>query len=95
MTDGPVQDLTQLRGHLKMLRDALAVNDVAAVEAATASLREALALFSSASILPAESQGLARDMSVLSSDVADTLASRLNAFDLVIEALREEESARR
>jgi len=95
MTDGPVRDLTQLRDQFTTLRDALAVNDVAAVEAATEHLRATLQSFSTDTALSPAAQALARDVTALSGTVADTLAARLNAFDLVIEALRNEESSHR
>ncbi|MBU3730112.1 MAG: hypothetical protein FGM26_01035 [Beijerinckiaceae bacterium] len=94
MTEGPVRDLTQLRDQFTTLRNALAVNDVAAVEAATASLRSTLETFTPENALTADAQALAREVTALSGQVAETLAARLNAFDLVIEALRNEESTR-
>lgn len=94
MTDGPVRDLTQLRDQFTTLRDALAINDVAGVEAATESLRATLATFSPDTALTEDAHALAREVTALSGRVADSLAARLNAFDLVIEALRNEESTR-
>ena len=95
MKDGPVRDLTQLRDQFTTLRDALAVNDVAVVEAATDRLRATLQNFSSDTDLSPAAQALARDVTALSGTVAEALAARLNAFDLVIEALRNEESTQR
>jgi hypothetical protein len=93
MTEDPVRDLTQLRNQFLTLRDALAANDVAAVDAATAALRAALTSFSAGQTLPPEAQDLLRGVAQLSGEVADTLSSRLHAFDLVIEALRQQEGA--
>jgi hypothetical protein len=67
---------------------------VAAIDAATASLRQALSSVPSDPSLSAEAQSLVRDIAALSSEVETTLASRLQAFDLVIEALRAEEDTR-
>lgn len=92
MTEGPVRDLTHLHQQFVALRSALATNDVAAVEAATLSLRAALEAWPGGDI-PAEAQHLVRDVTALSGEVADALASRLRAFDMVIEALRSQEGA--
>jgi hypothetical protein len=94
MTEDPVRDLTQLRSQFLALRSALAVNDVTAIDAATAALRHALGSLPSHSSLPADAQSLVRDIAALSGEVEATLASRLQAFDLVIEALRAEEGTR-
>lgn len=91
MTADPVRDLTQLRNQFLTLRDALAVNDAAAVDAATNALRASLASFSADQPLSPEAQKLVRDVTQLSGDVADVLSSRLHAFDLVIDALRQQE----
>lgn len=91
MTADPVRDLTQLRNQFLTLRDALAVNDAAAVDAATNALRASLASFSADQPLSPEAQKLVRDVTQLSGDVADVLRSRLHAFDLVIDALRQQE----
>lgn len=91
MTADPVRDLTLLRQQFSTLRDALATNDVAAVEAATEALRASFEKLSSTPELPREAEHLLRDVNALSDDVAETLASRLRAFDLVLEALKTQE----
>ena len=91
MTADPVRDLTHLRSQFLTLRDALAVNDIAAVDAATDALRASLASFSADAPLSPEAQTLLHDVTQLSGDVAKTLSSRLHAFDLVIDALRQQE----
>jgi hypothetical protein len=94
MTEDPVRDLTHLRRQFLALRSALAVNDVAAINATTIAVHQALGSLPSNSSLPANAQSLLRDIAALSGEVAATLASRLQAFDLVIEALRAEENTR-
>lgn len=91
MTEDPLRDLTLIREQFLTLRDALATNDLATVDAATAALRSSLANISSAPDLPREAQDVLREVTALSDTVAQTLASRLNAFDLVIEALKTQE----
>lgn len=93
MTEGPIRDLTQLREQFITLRDALAVNDIAAVEAATESLRATLGAFSPGDAISPETRQILHDVDALSGEVADVLASRLRAFDLIIDALRAQESA--
>ena len=93
MTEGPLQDLTQLRDMFVTLRDALAVNDVAGVEAATEKLRAAFDTLATGAPLSPEAQNMLRDVAALSGDVAAVLASRMRAFDHVIEALRTDEGA--
>lgn len=93
MTADPLRDLTLLREQFLTLRDALATNDVASVEAATAALRTSLEKISAAPDLPREAQDVLREVAALSGDVAQTLTSRLNAFDLVIEALKAQEGS--
>lgn len=93
MTEDPVRDLTSLRQLFLTLRDALSINDAEGVEAATAALRASLDQFSSAPALSREAQDVLRDVATLSGDVAETLASRLRAFDMVIEALRTQEGS--
>ena len=93
MTADPLRDLTLLREQFLTLRDALATNDVASVEAATAALRTSLEKISAAPDLPREAQDILREVAALSGDVAQTLTSRLNAFDLVIEALKAQEGS--
>lgn len=91
MTEDPVRDLLLLRDQFSTLRNALAINDLASVEAATDALRASLTQISSAPEFPREAQDILREVTSLSGDVADTLASRINAFDLVIEALKTQE----
>jgi|GEM_PF-4770176 hypothetical protein len=94
MSSDPLRDLTQIRGHFLKLKDALAVNDLVGVENATASLNEMLRLLASDHQTSPDFKELVLEVSDLSENVADVLASRLNAFDLVIEALRAEENTR-
>lgn len=94
MTEDPVRDLTHLRDQFLTLRHALAANDVAAIGSATDALRQALEHVPHAAPLPADAEKLVRDIAALSGEVETTLASRLKAFDLVIEALRAEDDMR-
>ena len=94
MTEDPVRDLTHLRHQFIALRHALATHDVAAIDAATDALRQALSTIPTHPSVSAETQALVRDIATLSGEVEATLASRLQAFDLVIEALRAEEGTR-
>lgn len=93
MTADPVRDLTHLHDHFVALRDALAMNDVAGVEAAAAALRAAMSTLPEGVALTPHMQTMVRDVTALSGEVADALASRLRAFDIVIEALRTQEGA--
>jgi hypothetical protein len=93
MTEDPLRDLTSLRQEFIALQDALTANDAAGVEAATDALRASLERFSAAPQLSPEAQAILRDITALSGNVADTLASRLRAFDMVIEALRSQEGS--
>jgi predicted nucleotidyltransferase len=94
MSSDPLRDLTQIRGHFLKLKDALAVNDLAGVESATASLKEMLRLLAEDHRISSDFKELVLEVSDLSENVAGVLASRLQAFDLVIEALRAEEDTR-
>jgi hypothetical protein len=94
MSSDPLRDLTQIRGYFLKLKDALAVNDLAGVESATASLKEMLRLLAEDHRISSDFKELVLEVSDLSENVAGVLASRLQAFDLVIEALRAEEDTR-
>jgi hypothetical protein len=94
MSSDPLRDLTQIRGHFLKLKDALAVNDLTGVESATASLKEMLRLLAEDHRISSDFKELVLEVSDLSENVAGVLASRLQAFDLVIEALRAEEDTR-
>lgn len=85
-------DLLALREVFAQLGEAIAVSDLATIEASTEALR-GFVTQSDAHFLP-EHRGLIEDIDLISEDVAHSLASRLRAYDLAITAWREAEGDR-
>ena len=84
-------ELLALRSAFAAMKQALADNDLSAIEASTLEFRVGLERLNAKDDLGAEDLSLVHELHQMSDAIAIDLASRLNAFDLVIAAWRDAE----
>ena len=91
MTQTPQEaDLLSLRDAVTQLGRAIAVSDLAVVEASTAQIKLLIERASAASSVDRERQlAIVKELDATSQDIETLLASRLRAFDMAIAAWRD------
>jgi len=87
-------ELLALRSAFESMKRALALNDLGAVEAATADFHICLERLSSTDVVRPDDLSLVRELHQASEAIANDLALRLRAFDVVIDAWRDAERDR-
>jgi hypothetical protein len=84
-------ELLALRSAFAAMKQALADNDLSAIESSTMDFRVGLEQLNAKDDLGADDLSLVHELHEMSDAIAIDLASRLNAFDLVIAAWRDAE----
>jgi hypothetical protein len=87
-------ELLALRSAFESMKRALAANDLAAIEATTTDFHVLLERMNSTDVVRPGDLSLVRELHEASDAIVHDLASRLRAFDVVIDAWRDAERDR-